>query len=40
MTKENREMATGGDNDQVIGRGTPGKTEGGRRLGCHNPEEK
>ena len=30
MTKENREMAKGRDNAQVMGRGTPGETEGGR----------
>jgi hypothetical protein len=31
VTKENQEMAKGRGNDQVMGRGTPGETEGGRR---------
>jgi transposase len=31
VTEENREMAKGRDDDQVMGRGTPGETEGGRR---------
>jgi transposase len=31
VTKENRDMAKGRDEDQVMGRGTPGETEGGRR---------
>lgn len=39
MIKENREMATGQDNDQVMGRGTPGETEGGRRPTGVSPGE-
>ena len=31
MTKENREMAKDRDEDQLMGRGTPGETEGGHR---------
>lgn len=32
-------MATGQDNDQVMGRGTPGETEGGRRPTGVSPGE-
>ena len=39
MTKENREMAKGRDNDQVMGRGAPGETEGGRRPTGVSPGE-
>ena len=39
MTKENREMAKGRDEDQVMGRGTPGETEGGRRPTGVSPGE-
>ena len=39
MTKENREMAKGRDNAQVMGRGTPGETEGGRRPTGVSPGE-
>ena len=39
MIKENREMAKGQDNDQVMGRGTPGETEGGRRPTGVSPGE-
>gem|GEM_PF-3433948 len=39
MTKENREMAKGRDNAQVMGRGTPGETEGGRRPAGVSPGE-
>jgi transposase len=40
VTKENREMAKGRDEDQVMGRGTPGETEGGRRPTGVSPGEK
>jgi transposase len=39
VTKENREMAKGRCNDQVMGRGTPGETEGGRRPTGVSPGE-
>jgi hypothetical protein len=39
VTKENREMAKGRNNDQVMGRGTPGETEGGRRPTGVSPGE-
>jgi len=39
VTKENREMAKGRDNAQVMGRGTPGETEGGRRPTGVSPGE-
>jgi hypothetical protein len=40
VTKENREMAKGRDNDQAMGRGAPGETEGGRRPTGVSPGEK
>jgi hypothetical protein len=39
VTKENREMAKRRGNDQVMGRGTPGETEGGRRPTGVSPGE-
>ena len=39
MIKENREMAKRRGNDQVMGRGTPGETEGGRRPTGVSPGE-
>jgi transposase len=39
VTKENGEMAKGRDNDQAMGRGTPGETEGGRRPTGVSPGE-
>jgi transposase len=39
VTKENRKMAKGRDNEQVMGRGTPGETEGGHRPTGVSPGE-
>jgi hypothetical protein len=39
VTKENREITKGGDNDQVMDRGTPWEKEGERRPTGFSPVE-